>query len=701
LERRTFLAASGALVSSAATAQSPSRNPLLEPWTTPYGLPPFDRIRPEHFLPAIQEAMKQELAEIDKIANQTSEPTFANTMEELERAGKLLTRIERALDSLTASNTNKELQAVERDVAPLRAKQRTTILMNPKLFARVDAIYKNREQLGLNPEQLRLVDVYHKRFVRAGAQLDPEKKKRLAEIEEKLASLGTKFSQNVLAEEASFELVLDGEKDLAGLPESFRAAAAEAARARGKEGKYVITLQRPSVQPFLELSPRRDLREKAFKAWAARGDNENQYDNKAVIREIVLLRIEKAKLLGYATFAHYKLEDTMAKTPDAVLGLLNEVWKPAVATAKLEAAELEKAMKADGVAGPLEPWDWRYYAEKVRLAKYDLNEEQVKPYFPLDRMVEASFWVANQLFGVSFTERKDLPAHHPDVRSWEVRNADGKVIGIFQADYYSRPSKRSGAWMSSYRSQQKLDGEVIPLILNNCNFNKPPAGEQTLLSYDDAETLFHEFGHALHGLLSNVTYPRLSGTSVARDFVELPSQIYEHWLAQKPVLTKFAKHYKTGEPIPAELLEKINKARNFNQGFLTVEYLASAFVDMDWHLLDKPQAIDVREMESAWLKKIGMPREIIMRHRSPHFQHVFSGDGYSAGYYSYMWSEVLDADGFEAFQEKSDPFDRELARKLYQYIYSAGNSADPMSLYESFRGRKPDTGALMRMRGFQ
>lgn len=700
MERRTFLAASGAFVSTSATAQG-FGNPLLETWQAPYGLPPFDRIRPEHFLPAIQEAMKRELAEVDKIASQPAEPTFANTFEELERAGELSERIDNAFNSLTASNTNKELQAIEREVAPMRAKQRTTILMNPKLFSRVDAIHKKRDQLGLNAEQSRLVDIYHKRFVRAGALLDPDKKKRLAEIEEKLASLGTKFSQNVLAEESSYELVLDGAKDLVGLPESFRAGAAEAAKSRGKEGKYVITLQRPSVQPFLELSPRRDLREKAFKAWAARGDNENQFDNKAVIREIVLLRIEKAQLLGYSTYAQYKLDDTMAKKPDAVLGLLNEVWKPAVATAKVEASELQKAMKADGVPGPLQPWDWRYYAEKVRLAKYDLNEEQVKPYFPLDRMVEASFWVATQLFEVTFSERKDLPVHHPDVRSWEVRNSDGKVIGIFQADYYARSSKRSGAWMSSYRKQRRLDGEVIPLVLNNCNFTKAPAGEQTLLSYDDAETLFHEFGHGLHGLLSNVTYPRLSGTSVARDFVELPSQIYEHWLAQKSVLTKFAKHYKTGEAIPAELLDKINKARNFNQGFQTVEYLASAFVDMDWHSLDKPQTIDVREMEAAWLKKLGMPREIIMRHRSPHFQHVFSGDGYSAGYYSYMWSEVLDADGFEAFQQKGDPFDRELARKLYQYIYSAGNSADPMSLYESFRGRKPDTGALMRMRGFQ
>ncbi len=699
MERRTFLAASGILVTTA-SAQGIDTNPLLQEWKTPYGMPPFDRFRPEHFLPAFQESMKREVAEVETIANSSAAPTFANTIEALEKTGEPLDRVSSVFGNLTSSHTNKALQAVELEVAPLRAKQRSTILMNPKLFARIDTIFAKRDTLGLTPEQTRLVERYHTRFLRAGAKLDEAKKKRLAEIEEKLATLSAKFGQNLLAEESSYELVLDKESDLAGLPESFRKSAAETAKERGKPGKWVITLQRPSVQPFLELSSRRDLREQAFKAWAARGDNENQFDNKPVIREMVLLRIEKSKLLDQPTFAHYQLADTMAKTPDAVQGLLKQVWTPAVATAKVEASELQKAMNADGVSGPLQPWDWRYYAEKVRLAKYDLNEEQIKPYFPLDRMIEATQYVAGELFGLKFAERTDLPEYDPDVRSWEVRNAAGKVIGIFQGDYYSRASKRSGAWMSTFRDQQKLGGPVIPLVLNNLNFSKPPAGEVALLSYDDAETLFHEFGHALHGLLSDVTYPMLSGTAVARDFVELPSQIYEHWLGQPQVLRKFALHYKTGEAIPQALLDKVQAARNFNQGFTTVEYLASAFIDMEWHSLDKPQTIDVREMESAWLAKLGMPREIIMRHRSTHFAHIFSG-GYSAGYYSYMWSEVLDADGFEAFKEKGDPFDKELAKKLYTYIYSRGNSADPMGLYESFRGRKPDTRALMRMRGFE
>lgn len=702
MDRRTFLAVSGTAATIAtsmtADAQKNSSNPFFQKWTTPYELPPFAQIKPEHFMPAYQEGMKQELADIEAIAGNSSEPNFQNTIEAMEKAGQLLDRVDSVFSNLSISDTNDQLQKIERDMAPLLSKHASAISQNEALFKRIDTIYQKRESLGLNPEQSRLVERYYKRFVRSGAKLPPEQKKRLAQIDEKLAELTTRFSQNLLADTAAFELVLDKKEDLAGLPESFQTSAAEAAKQSGKPGKWVITLQRSSVEPFLQLSSRRDLREKAFKAWAARGDNENQYDNKPVIREIILLRIEKAKLLNFPTFAHYAIDDAMAKTPDAAKGLMESVWKPAVATAKREADELQAAMKADGQQSQLEPWDWRYYSEKVRLAKYDLDEEQIKQYFPLDRMIEASFWVATRLFGITFSERKDLPKYHADVRSWEVKNADGKVIGIFYGDYFARPSKQSGAWMSSFRRQQELVS-AIPVVINNLNFNKPPAGQQSLLTYKDAETLFHEFGHGLHGLLSKVVYPTFSGTNVPRDFVELPSQIYEHWLGQKEVLEKFARHYKTGETIPASLLDKIKKAENFNQGFETVEFLASGLVDMEWHLLDKPVTIDVREMEQNWLRKIGMPREIIMRHRSTHFAHIFA-NSYAAGYYSYLWSEVLDTDGFEAFKDAGDPFDPAIAKRLYQFIYSAGGTKDPMELYESFRGRKPDSQALMRHRGF-
>jgi peptidyl-dipeptidase Dcp len=702
LDRRTFLAASGAVVSGSpsSSAQTPSQNPFLQKWTTPYELPPFDQIKPAHFVPAFREGMKQELAEVEAIASAQEPATFVNTIEKLERSGELLTRVQGVFYNLTASETNKELQGAQREIAPLMAKHNSDINMNAPLFQRVKTVYDARKSSNLTPEQDRLTERYYKRLVRAGAQLGPDEKNRLANIEQKLASLTTKFQQNLLADTAAYELVLEKESDLAGLAPSLRASAAEAAKERGKPGKWVITLQRSSIEPFLQYSSRRDLREQAFKAWAARGDNENEFDNKALIREIVLLRMEKAQLLGYKTFADYVLDDSMAKTPKAAQKLLDDVWKPAVTTAHQEADLLSEAMKKDRIEGPLQPWDWRYYAEKVRLAKYDLDEEQVKPYFTLDKMIEAVIWVANQLFGVTFTERTDLPKYNPDLRTWEVKNAGGKLIGIFYGDYYARPSKQSGAWMNSFRKQQKLAG-VTPVVSNNLNFNKPPAGQQALLSYDDAETLFHEFGHALHGLLSNVTYPSLAGTSVPRDFVELPSQIYEHWLAQKEVLGKFAVHYQTGKPMPQELLDKIQKARNFNQGFSTVEYLASAMVDMKWHLMDKAATIDVREMEGAWLKEIGMPREIIMRHRSSHFSHLFSSStGYAAGYYSYMWSEVLDTDGFEAFQEKGSAFDPKVAQALYQYIYSTGGTAEPMDLYKSFRGRDPNSDALMRHRGF-
>ncbi|MBM3762801.1 MAG: M3 family metallopeptidase [Acidobacteria bacterium] len=658
-------------------------NPLLETWKTPFGLPPFDRIRAEHFVPAFSEAIQAGLKEIDTITGDKSAPTFANTVEALEKQGALLKQVNGVFQNLTSSNTSDALQAAEREVSPKLATYSSAIQLNARLFERLDAVYKQRTSLNLYPEQLRLVERYHRRFVLSGAKLPPEQKKRLAAVDEKLATLTTQFTQNVLNDTKQWTMELKTAEDRAGLPADMT----------------VITLQRPSVEPFLMMSPRRDLREKAFKAWAKRGDNDKEFDNKALIRQILTLRIEKAALLGYKTYADYILDDVMAKTPAAATALMEKVWKPAVAAAHRETAELEAAMRKDGISGPLEAWDWRYYSEKVRLAQYDLNEEQIKPYFELDRMIEAAFDCAKKLFGLQFVRRKNLPVYDPDVRTWEVKGMDGKTIGIFFGDYYSKPNKNSGAWMNVFRDQQKFGGTQIPVVINNLNQNKPAPGQPCLMTFDDVKTLFHEFGHGLHGLLSNVNYPFFAGTSVARDFVELPSQLFEYWGAEKSVLAKFATHYKTGEVIPDALIAKIEKARNFNQGFSQVEYLASGLIDMKWHLLTEVNNLDIREQEQAWLKEIGMPREIIMRHRSPHFTHIFSND-YAAGYYSYLWAQVLDADAFEAFKEARNPFDPTVAGKLLKYIYSAGGSEDPMKLYESFRGRKPDPQALMRKMGF-
>jgi len=684
VNRRSFLAATATTLAAAPTKkQTKSMNPLLETWKTPFGLPPFDKIRAEHFAPAFAETMKEALAEIDAIANDKAPPTFANVLEALEKHGEALRRVNGVFQNLTSSNTSDALQAVERDMSPKLAAHSSAILLNTKLFERMDKVFEQRSSLKLNPEQSRLLERYHRRFVLSGANLNPEQKKRLAEVDEKLASLTTQFTQNVLNDTKQWTMALDKAEDRVGLPADMK----------------VVTLQRSSIEPFLMLSPRRDLREKAFRAWAKRGDNDNEFDNKALIRQILTLRVEKAKLLSYNTYADYVLDDVMAKTPAAASALMDKVWKPAVETAHKEAAQLAEAMHKDGIAGQLEPWDWRYYSEKVRLAQYDLNEAQIKPYFTLDKMIQAAFYSAKQLFGIDFVERKDLPVYHPDVRSWEVKGKDGKTIGIFYGDYYAKPNKNSGAWMNSFRDQQNFGGAVLPVVINNLNFNKPAAGQPCLLSFDDVKTLFHEFGHGLHGLLSQVNYPYLSGTSVARDFVELPSQLFEYWAAEKSVLAKFATHYKTGEVIPASLVDKIEKARNFNQGFAMVEFLASGIIDMKWHLLTEVKNLDIREQEQAWLKEIGMPREIIMRHRSPHFTHIFSND-YAAGYYSYLWAQVLDADAFEAFKEAGNPFDPATAARLYKFIYSAGGSKDPMELYQSFRGRQPDPQALMRKLGF-
>ncbi|WP_262028744.1 M3 family metallopeptidase [Microvirga sp. Mcv34] len=674
-------------------------NPLLTPWTTPFGLPPFESIAPEHYKPAFDAALAEQQKQIAAIADSLEEPSFANTIEALEKSGQTLKKVGGVFFNLAGSHTNDAVQAVEREMAPILAKHRNSIFMNEALYRRVAALYEKRDSLGLTPEQARVLDRYHTIFVRAGARLGPDEKKRLAAITERLASLGTHFSQNVLADEKSYQLVLDGEADLEGLPSFLREAAAQAAEERGLPGKHVITLSRSSIEPFLQFSKRRDLREQAFKAWAARGDNGNATDNKAIITETAALRAERAKLLGYETFADFKLADTMAKTPDNVQKLLSDVWTPAIARAREERDDLQAQAQSIGDNIVIEPWDWRYYADQVRMARHNLDEATIKPYFQLDRIIGAAFETANRLFGLSFKELKDFPRYHPDIRAWQVVDADGNPIGTFIGDYFARPSKRSGAWMSAFRSQEKLTGDIRPIIVNVMNFAKGAAGEPSLLSFDDARTLFHEFGHGLHGLLSNVTYPLLAGTAVSTDFVELPSQLYEHWLSQPDILRRYATHYRTGEPIPEELLARLMAARNFNQGFATVEYLSSAFVDLELHRRKDPSDLDVSAFEAQTLEKIGMPREIIMRHRTPHFAHVFSGDGYSSGYYSYLWSEVLDADAFTAFEETGDAFDKDMAAKLKRFIYSAGNLRDPAEAYTAFRGRLPTADALLAKRG--
>ena len=671
-------------------------NPFFETWTTPFGVPPFSRMKPEHFMPAFERAFAEHQAEIAAIAGLTEPPSFENTIVALELGGRALQRVDEVFHQLAATDSNDALQKIERDIAPVLAAHWNKVRMNKALFARIDALHRRRDSLGLSAEQQRVLERYHTTYRRQGAALDPDNKRRLATITERLAALGTAFSQNVLADEQSYALVLQDEADLVGLPDFVREAAAGAAIERGMSGKHAITLQRSSVEPFLQFSARRDLREKAFRAWLARGDNSDKTDNKTIIAETIALRIERARLLGYPSYAHYRLDDAMAKTPEAVRGLLEKVWAPARVRALADRDAMQELIAEEGGNFKLAAWDWRYYSEKLRKLRCDIEEAEVKPYMPLDQVIEASFYAAHRLFGLTFAP-VDVPVWHPDVRSWEVRGADGGHVGIFLGDYFARPSKQSGGWMGTLRDQEKLRGDVRPIVLNVMNFNK---GDPTLLSFDDARTLFHEMGHALHGLLSNVTYPTISCTSVLTDWVELPSQLYEHWFEQPEVLRKFARHYRTGEPIPEALVQKLMAARNFDKGCDTLEYIASAMVDLDLHLLQSADGLDVNAFERQTLERIGMPEEIAMRHRPPHFTHVFSGGYYASAYYSYMWSETLDADAFAAFEETGDIFNPEIARKLYRYVLSAGGSRDPAELYVAFRGRLPDAQALLKKRGF-
>lgn len=674
-------------------------NPFFESWTTPFGLPPFDQIRTEHFRAAYDAALQAHETEIDAIRFNPAAPDFANVIEAMEKAGRDLIRVGGVFWNLAGTMSDDALREVERELSPRLARHRAKIFLDPVLFGRVEAVYNASETSGLNDEQRRLVERIYKGFVRAGAKLQEDQRKRLAAITEELATLGTNFAQNVLKDESGFVLVLEREDDLAGLPEDFRAAARALADERGHQGKWAVSLARGSVEAFLTHSTRRDLRETLFKHWAARGETGGETDNRAIISRTLELRAERARLLGYSSYADFKLDDTMAEKPQAVRDLLDRVWAAGRKRAGEEARRLQELIEAEGGNFELAPHDWRHYAEKLRRADYALDDAELRAYFSLERMIEAAFHVAGQLFGLTFEEKKGLPLYHPDIRIFEAKNAKGEHVALFIGDYFARASKRSGAWMSAFRGQHNLGERQRPIIVNVLNIAKPPEGEPALLTLDEARTLFHEFGHALHGMLSNVTYPTLAGTSVSSDFVELPSQLYEHWLLRPEVLSHFARHVKTDAPIPEALLKKLVAARSFNQGFATVEYCASAFVDLDMHLAD---ANDVREplaFERQVLDMIGMPREIIMRHRSPHFAHIFSGEGYAAGYYSYLWSEVLDADAFSAFEETGDVFDKQTARKLHDFIYSAGNLRDPKQAYIAFRGRLPNADALIAKRG--
>lgn len=688
-----------AKTSKSKSAKSKSKiNPELLNWKGPFGLPRFDKIKDKDFAPAFKLAMKNGLAEIEKIAKNKSKPSFKNTIIALEKAENDLSRTGAIFFNRAGAHTNEVIQKLERDLSPNLSRYGSKISMNKPLFKRIDSLWQKRKKLKLTPEENRVLERYWKSYVKSGAKLPAKKQKRLAEINEKLAGLGTRFGQNMLHDEASWVMPLKA-NELAGIPEFLKSAMAAAAKERNTNSPFAVTLSRSIIEPFLTFCENRSLREKAFKAWAARGANGGKTDNRKIVGEILALRNEKARLLGYKNYAALKLDNTMAKSADSVNELLETVWDKALIRAESEQEELQKLASNEGKNHQIAAWDWRYYSEKLRTEKFNFSEADLKPYFELDAIIAACFDVANRLFGLTFKEQKSVLTYHPDVRVFTVKNKSGKQIATFLGDYFARPTKRSGAWMSAFQGQHNLAGKSKkfgqkPIIYNVMNFAK---ASPALLSLDDARTLFHEFGHALHGMLSNVTYPSVSGTSVSRDFVELPSQLYEHWLMVPEILSKYAVHTKTGKPLPKSLLKKILAAETFNSGFQTVEFTSSALVDMAYHTakkVDDPMAFQAKK-----LKSLKMPKAIIMRHGTPHFAHVFAGDGYSAGYYSYMWSEVLDADAFRAFEETGDVFDKKTAKKLLKHIYSAGGSVDPEKTYKAFRGKLPSPKAMLEGRG--
>ena len=687
---------------STMTKERPAESPLLSRWRGPFGgVPPFGQFTVASIKPAMEEAMRQNLAEIDAIAANPEAPGFENTVVAMERAGAALDRASAVYSVYTSTMSDPEMQAIEADLSPKLAAFNDRIVQDERLFARIAQVYAQRDALHLTPEQQRLLWLDYSSFVRQGASLGGPEKQQLSALNQELATLATKFTQNILAEEGTQLVLLEREADLSGLSPGLREQAAEAAASRGQKGKWAILNTRSSTDPFLTFSTRRDLREKVWRMFIMRGDNGDAHDNNALITQILELRARKAKLLGYPTWAHWKLEDQMARTPERAVALMEAVWKPAVARVHEEVADMQAVADRENAGLRIEPWDYRFYAEKVRKARYDLDENEMKPYLQLEKLREGMFWVAGELFGFQFSQVTDgsVPVYHPDVRVWEVRDQAGKHVGLWFFDPYARPGKTSGAWMNEYRRQSRVAGEVPVIVSNNANFVKGKPGEPVLITWDDATGMFHEFGHALHGLNSNVTYPTQSGTNVPRDYVEFPSQLLEHWLNTPAVLNRYAVHFQTGEPIPAALVQKLERSKTFNQGFATVEYLSAALVDMKLHLAGG-SPIDPRRFEQETLAALGMPKELVMRHRTPQFQHVFAGDGYSAGYYSYLWADTLSADAWEAFLEGAGPYDKAVAKRLHDHVFSAGNTVDPADAYRAFRGRDPDIGALMRKRGF-
>lgn len=682
---------------NAQPTSSGSDNPFFREWTGPFGMPPFAEIRNEHFLPALERGIAEARKEVLAIAESTDPPTFANTIEALDNTGELLDKVQGVFGNLAGAETNDSIEAISRKVAPMMAALRDDRLLNPKLFARVKAVWEKRNSAGLDAEQIRLTDETYKEFVRGGANLDDKGKERLRSINSELSTLSVRFSQNLLKETNAYKLVIDKKEDLSGLPDGVVAAAADAAKRANLPGKWVFTLHAPSIWPFLTYADNRELRRQILTAYTLRCNNNNEQDNKQVLYRIASLRAEKSRLLGYQTFAHLTLEERMAKEPAKVYDLLNQLWKPALKLAAKEKADMQALIDASGGKFKLEAWDWRYYAEKVKASRYALNEDEVREYLSLDNVLLGAYMVANKLYGLKVTERTDLPKYHPEVRTFEVKDADGSHLGIFMIDYHPRPGKRVGAWSSRYRGQRIKNGKDIrPIVVNVCNFSRPAAGKPALLTMEEVETLFHEFGHGLHSLLAKVRYQGLSGTP--RDFVELPSQIMENWATEPSVLSTFAKHYQTGKPIPRELLEKIDRAGKFNQGFATVEYLAASLLDMEWHTITSEPSKDSEGFEKAALDKIGLMPEIPSRYRSTYFQHIFAS-GYAAGYYSYIWSEVLDSDAYQAFKEKGNVFDPNLARAFRTKVLERGGSADAMEMYKDFRGREPSVAPLIEKRG--
>jgi len=674
-------------------------NPLLSEFDTPYQVPPFEKIKPEHYLPAIKEAIKQHNAEIEAIVNNPEPATFQNTIEALDYSGEMLHRILPVLDNLTSAETNDELQKVEKEVSPIVIEHEGSIKLNDKLYERIKAVYQQKDSLNLTTEQNRLLEKYYKSFVRGGANLNPDDKKRLTEINKELAMLSIKFGDNVLAETNAFKLIIDNKDDLAGLPQSVIDVAASTAKENGYDGKWMFTIQKPSLIPFLMYSEKRDLRKKMQDAYLMRCDNDNEHDNKEIVKKILKLRQEKAELLGYKNYAYYVLDENMAKNPETVYDLIDKLMKASTKKAIQEREELQKMIDAENGGFKLQYYDWWYYAEKLKKQKYDINDEVLQPYFVKDSVRKGAFLVAHNLYGLNFEQLHNVPVYHPDVEVYKVSDSTGKEIGLLYMDFFVRPGKKAGAWMTSFRKQYKKGGKnIMPVISTVFNFSKPAGDKPALLTFDDVETVFHEFGHALHGLLSNCTYVSLSGTDVARDFVELPSQIMENWASDPEVLPLYAKHYKTGEAMPKELIDKIVNASKFNQGFATTEYMSAAILDMDLHTKVKDfDNMDVREFEKQSLKEMGLIPEIKVRYRTPYFSHIFQG-GYAVGYYGYVWAAILDSDAFEAFKENGI-FDKETARKFREYILSKGGTEDPMELYIKFRGRKPTIDALLKKRG--